>query len=253
MRSVFTTTLDLRASGNVEDYDESTITGIRTSLANVAGVNVNDVSLSITSASVRMAATIKVASSTAMIAATAAVSSAMHSAEATSALLNVNVTDVPSVASVVTVEVLPAPSPPPFAPPSPPLPPPAYPPPHLPPPNPGAPPPPGQQASISAGLILGAVAVTLGATLASGLILHRRRSKGRQSPPARGKRSPTAENPSLSRSQMHPSQSSVDLLANGVLSALGKQAQVLPPLERGFKAHTVPPAPPSSPVSQKRR
>ena len=136
-------TISIRAAGNVEDYDAVTRLFIASTLAAVALVTVDEVELSVASASVQIDAVLTVPNATASQSAATALGSALSSPALASSLLNITVELTPVVETQVTVEVIRAPSPPPPSPPPPSSPPPFPPPspvPPLPPPPAALPP-----------------------------------------------------------------------------------------------------------------
>ena len=107
--------VSLTVSGDVSEYGPASnkAISIRQALATQAGVHISAVSLTVTAASVRIEATIRVADSSAASSLESAVSTAMKSKEAATALLGVAVLSTPSVSKqAVVVAVSPPPQPP---------------------------------------------------------------------------------------------------------------------------------------------
>jgi len=118
----FSVTVELVASGEVSDYTPTVISSMRSIFATEAGVPIDDVSVSVLAASVRLTVTIAATDQTAAT----AVSTALAPVTATGAAATALLSTLPIMVSVSTVAVTIAASPPP-PPSTPPLPPPTQP------------------------------------------------------------------------------------------------------------------------------
>ena len=98
--------ITLVAAGSVEDFDESRRTGLRTSLAAEVGVDVDDVALTVESASVRLRFDVNVATEQAAAQLVSTLSSSLSTTATASALFGITVEEAPQLEAVVTRIVL---------------------------------------------------------------------------------------------------------------------------------------------------
>mmetsp|Transcript_12195 Transcript_12195/g.32484 ORF Transcript_12195/g.32484 Transcript_12195/m.32484 type:complete len:659 (+) Transcript_12195:793-2769(+) len=101
--------LTLRASGNVESYDNSSRAALRTAVASVALVSAGKVTIEIAPASVVITATIATSDSAASSSIADLLTTAMPDATTASALLGISVEINPAVSAVVSVSIAPPP------------------------------------------------------------------------------------------------------------------------------------------------
>jgi len=107
--------VEFTAAGDVSDYGPAERTSLQSKFAEAAGVPMEDVSVEVTSASVNIRATVRVADQSSGSVLASSLTSQMGTTSAASSLLGVQVETAPT-AQVVTVPVFNHPSPPPPAP-----------------------------------------------------------------------------------------------------------------------------------------